>query len=370
MSLFNELNAAASASSGEITYVEFPNLFSGDIPINKVAFRIFGINVYWYGVIITAAVALGVLYSLKRAKKAGVLPDNVFDVAFWGTIGGIIGARAYYVIFWNLNPENEYKYTLSTAITGIRGGGLAIYGGLIGAAFAGLAAAKLLKIKFPPIADLVGMGFLIGHCVGRWGNLVNQEAFGAPTAGNLPWGMTGRPYIAEFIREQQTAGIVADGENVLVHPCFLYESLWCLLGFAILHFYAEKFRSFDGEIFLLYVFWYGAGRAFIEQLRTDSLMAGGLKASQVLAVASAVFALILFVYFKKTLNKASGYTMYKDTEQSRLIIGEFEYRAKLEKEKGRAKRALKRVRRDLEEPSAPSVLGGGETGGSDSGENN
>ncbi|MDR0197503.1 MAG: prolipoprotein diacylglyceryl transferase [Oscillospiraceae bacterium] len=352
----NLSSALLSVVSGEVSYIEFPNIISGDIPIRRTAFRIFGADVYWYGIIITAAVVLGVLYALKHARSVGVLPDNVFDVAFWGTIGGIVGARVYYVIFWNLNPENTYKYTLSTAITGIRGGGLAIYGGLIGAVLAGLLAARIIKIKFLPVTDLIGLGFLIGHCVGRWGNFVNQEAFGAATAGNLPWGMTGRPYIAEFIREQQSLGVVADSGEILVHPCFLYESLWCFIGFLCIHFYMKKLKSFDGEVFLLYVVWYGSGRTVIESLRTDSLMVGGLRVSQVLAAASAVFALILFVYFKKTLNKTSGYVMYKNSGESRAAVEKYDYRAKLEKEKGRAKQTLRRFRRDTEAPRAQSIL--------------
>jgi len=314
-----------------LSIIQFPKIFPNtDFRICRVAFTVFGTDVYWYGIIITAAVALGIAYALKNAARVGVLPDNVFDAAFWGIIGGIIGARAYYVIFWNLNRANTYKYTLAAAVTGIRDGGLAIYGGLIGALAAALLAAKILKIKFLPIADLAGLGFLIGHCIGRWGNFVNQEAYGSPT--NLPWGMTGDRINAEM------------GSPVLVHPCFLYESLWCLLGFIILRLYLKKLRTFDGEVFLLYIIWYGTGRAFIEQLRTDSLMAGGLKVSQVLSIAGALFAAVLFIYFKNRIK-----TAYKDTEESRETVENYILSVKIEKEKKKAVKSLKLTQKELQE---------------------
>lgn len=336
--------------------IEFPNIISGDIKIDRVAFSLFGTEVYWYGVIITAAVALGVAYALKNAVRVGVLPDNVFDVAFWGIIGGIVGARAYYVIFWNLNGETTYKYSLKTAVTGIRDGGLAIYGGLIGAVIAGFLSARLLKIKFPPIIDLAGIGFMLGHAIGRWGNFVNQEAFGSPT--ELPWGMTGDK-IAEQLR------YMGEDPSALVHPCFLYESLWCLAGFFFLRFYLRKLRSFDGEVFLLYVMWYGTGRAFIEQLRTDSLMAWGLKVSQVLSIAGALFAAALFVYFKRS----GRLTAYKNTEESKAAVAKYELNVKLEREKKAAVRTLRRTKRELSSPKAESILIGNDEEGDDNGDN-
>jgi len=321
--------------------IEFPNLFDRDLNIDRVAFNLFGINIYWYGIIITAAVALGIFYALKRANVVGVLPDNIFDVAFWGFITGILGARIYYVIFWNLNPENLEKYDIVRTFTGFRDGGLAVYGGLIGALIGAVLAAHILKIRFIPILDLVGAGFLIGHSLGRWGNFVNQEAFGAPTAGDLPWGMTGDV----IIKHLSEAGM---DTNALVHPCFLYESLWCALGLLLVHFYIKKFRSFDGEVFLLYLFWYGAGRAFIEGLRTDSLMLGdsNLRVSQVLAIASAVFALMLFAYFKFTLTAKKGYVLYKNSDESKQTVENHRYNIRLNREKEDAKKVLKRLQKE------------------------
>jgi phosphatidylglycerol:prolipoprotein diacylglycerol transferase len=124
--------------------------------------------------------------------------------------------------------------------------------------------------------------------------------------------------------------------------------LWCALGFILLHFYIKKWRSFDGEVFLIYVIWYGSGRAFIEGLRTDSLMAGDLRVSQVLALASAAFALVQFVYFKATLTKKKGYTIYKDTDESKQTIIEYKYEVQLLKEKEDAKKILRRTQKEVD----------------------
>ncbi|MCL2037366.1 MAG: prolipoprotein diacylglyceryl transferase [Oscillospiraceae bacterium] len=331
-------------------YISFPNLTDGGVEfkIGQVAFSLFGIDVYWYGIILTSAVILGITYGVKFAKRAGLSGDSVFDMAFWGVLSGIIGARLYYVIF------SPGRFSLF-GIFDLRGGGLAVYGSLIGALIGGLLAARAKKVKFLPLADLIGIGFLIGHYVGRWGNFFNQEAFGAPTAENLPWGMTGSIISTDVEvvlkqRELLNSGIA------LVHPCFLYESLWCLIGFVLLHFYMKKLKSFDGEIFLLYIVWYGSGRAWIESLRTDSLMAGGLRVSQVVAVSSAAFALGLFVFFKQKLTAKKGYVMYRDTDDSKHQIQESEYKNKLVKEKGKAKSAFFKTRRELNEPFAQNII--------------
>jgi phosphatidylglycerol:prolipoprotein diacylglycerol transferase len=329
-----------------LSTIEFPNLFHGiTIPVDRVAFTIFGLSVYWYGIFVTAAVVLAIAYAVKLAQHAGLIADNVFEIAFWGVITGVIGARAYFVIF------SAQAYTFTQAVFGIRDGGLAIYGGLIGAIAGGMLAAKIKRVKFSALADLIGLGFLIGHTIGRWGNFFNQEAFGTPTAGDLPWGMTGNVIYDFLLREQ----LITTREFALVHPCFLYESLWCFVGFVVLHFYFKKWRSFDGEVFLLYIIWYGAGRAWIEPLRLDSLMAGGLRISQVTAIASAVLALFLFIWFKRKDN-----IMYKDTEESKQAISGYKYKVRLEKEKERAKIALKKTRRELSDPFAQNILQDGD----------
>jgi len=317
------------------SFISFPNL-NLEFEIGRTAFTFFGLDIYWYGVVVSTAIVLSFMYALVRSEQFGMISDKVFDVAAAGLIGGFIGARLYYVIFHNLNPENQVKYSFSDIIMGIRDGGLAIYGGIIGAVVFSLVYMKLKKVKMLPILDMAGISFLLGIGIGRWGNFFNQEAYGAATAGDLPWGMTGSRIAYE----------VGDG---LVHPCFLYESLWCLLGFTLLHFYSKKFRTYDGELFLLFAAWYGTGRLFNEQLRTDSLMLGDLKISQVLAAVSAGIALIIFICLKIRTGKEQK--LFKNTEESIWAVSSYEENMRIQKEKKAAKKALKK------EETAPSILG-------------
>ena len=326
--------------------VEFPNLFSGDIEINRVAFTLFGIDIYWYGILIAVGVILAFSYALKRSKKVGLISDNVFDAAFISIIVGFIGARAYYCVFYNLmNPDAEVKYNIITMFTKIHDGGLAIYGGVIFGVISALIYCRIKKMPFLPLLDLAGPAFLIGQAIGRWGNFINQECYGAPTAGNLPWGMTGTKIALDPVVIQAKGQSVVE-TTVLVHPCFLYESLWCIVGFLLIHFLVSKIKSFDGEAFLFYVLWYGAGRAWIEALRTDSLYAGSLKVSQVIAIASSVLALIMIVYFKLAAKK-SGKALYVNSELSRERLEKYERDIVLNKEKEAAKKALKEAEKSL-----------------------
>lgn len=336
--------------------VEFPNLFSGDIEINRVAFRLFNIDIYWYGILIAVGVVLAFAYAMKRSRKVGLISDNVFDTAFIAIIVGFIGARAYFCFFYNLDhPDAEDKYTFITVFTKIHDGGLAIYGGIIFGVIAGIIVSKIKKTPFLPILDIAAPGFLIGQSIGRWGNFINQECYGVPTAGNLPWGMIGSKIALDpiYIEATKQAG---SNETVLVHPCFLYESLWCLVGFLLIHFIANKIRSFDGEVFLFYVLWYGAGRGWIEGLRTDSLYVGSIKISQVIAIASAVLALIMIIYFKLAAKKENK-PLYVNTDISREQIKEFEKKRLLEKESALAKKAMKAAEKTYTEKAAPSILG-------------
>ena len=284
------LMQAANAVTTEME-VEFPNLFGG-LAINYFrGFEIFGISIYWYGVLITLGVILAYLYAMHRTKDLGLNKDRVFDVVFAALIGGFLGARIYFCVFTTLDPNSPLNYDLITTFTTIRDGGLAIYGGIIGGFLVGAVACKIRKVNFFAMCDLAGLGFLIGQCIGRWGNFINQEAYGAACPEDWLFGMSG-----SVISTQTEAG-------TLVHPCFLYESAWCLLGFIALHFYSKKLRTFDGEIGLMYVAWYGLGRALIEGLRTDSLMAGDLKISQVVAAVTFVAAVILVIVFKIVTEK-------------------------------------------------------------------
>ena len=299
--------------------VSFPGL-GLDFEVNRVAFSIGDLPVYWYGILIALGFILAILYVSRRAREFGVDADRMLDVILGGAIGGIVGARAYYVILqWDYYGQNLSQ------IFNTRSGGMAIYGGLIGGVLIGLLMCKIRRVKFMPALDLVVGGFLIGQGIGRWGNFVNIEAFGANTS--LPWGMSSSvitDYLTQHEAELEAIGMDID-PNMPVHPTFLYESLWCLLGFAFIAWYTRR-RKFDGELTLLYMMWYGAGRAVIEGLRTDSLMIPGtsLRASQVLAAAMAVVAAIIWIVKTSKVKKAGGRQLFLDSEQGQLIArGEF-----------------------------------------------
>lgn len=316
--------------------VEFPNLFGG-MAINYYrGFKLFGINIYWYGVLIVIGVVLAYLYAMRRATKDfGLVKERVFDVVFAAIIGGFTCARIYFCVFTELKNPGTYTSVIEV-FTKIRDGGLAIYGGVIGAFLVGFVFCKLRKVNFFAMADLASLGFLIGQTIGRWGNFINQEAYCEVCSPDWVFGMSGSKIATEV-----EAG-------ALVHPCFLYESVWCLVGFVLLHFYSKKLRTFDGEITLMYVAWYGLGRFFIEGLRTDSLYAGSLRISQIVAGASFVAGLILFIIFKVVTAKKE-IPLYVNSDASKELI---EHDRTIEEEKKRKKLAKK-------EKAAPSILGEG-----------
>lgn len=298
--------------------------------LNRVAFSIGEMNIYWYGIIIAVGVILAVAYAMKKARKVGVHPDRFVDVLIGGIIGGIIGARLYFVLLeWE-----TYKTNLSE-IFKIWHGGLAIYGGIIGAVLAGYIMCKIRKVKFLPMLDLAAVGFLIGQSIGRWGNFVNIEAFGSNTT--LPWGMTSEKimnYLASHAEELQAQGVNVV-VNMPVHPCFLYESLWCLIGFVALHFYF-KHRRFDGEVFLLYTAWYGLGRFFIEGLRTDSLVIGTIRISQVVAALfclASVIAIIVIRYKIAKEHDENYLKPYGDTPECAEMLARLDEQLKSKKSK-------------------------------------
>lgn len=332
----NTLMFAASEAAGKMT-VEFPNLFGGVRMTYSRSFNVFGLSIYWYGVLIAVGVILGALYMFSRATKDfGLVKDRVFDVTFVTLIGGFLFARIYYCVFTEL--KHPGSYTFVTMFTKIRDGGIAIYGGIIGAAIVGLLMCKLRKVKFFVMTDLASLGFLIGQTIGRWGNFINQEAYGAACDQNFPFAMMGS-------RISEEMGIGAH-----VHPCFLYESVWCLLGFIFLHIYSKKLRTFDGEISLLYLAWYGFGRFFIEQLRTDSLYAGGFKVSQWVGAVSFLAAVIVFVICK-IRTKKNGTPLYVNTEASKDLIAlqlEQEQKEKERKAEKKARKAEKQAEDDEE----------------------
>ena len=302
-----------------LTIVSFPGL-GLEFDVNRVAFEIGSIPVYWYGILIALGFMLAILYTSKRAKQFGVDADRMLDVIMGGAIGGIIGARAYFVLLrWDYYGQNLDQ------IINTRSGGMAIYGGIIGGLLVGLLMCKIRKVKALPMVDLVAGGFFIGQAIGRWGNFVNIEAFGGNTS--LPWGMASETitsYLTQHEEELEALGMNID-PNMPVHPTFLYESIWCLLGFLFIAWYTKR-RKFDGELILIYMMWYGAGRAVIEGLRTDSLMIPNtsLRASQILAIAMVVVAAVIWAVKTAKVKKSGGRQLYVDTEEGQLVIkGEF-----------------------------------------------
>ena len=308
----------------DLTEIQFPKL-GWTFHIDPTAFTVFGIRIQWYGLIITLGLALAVLYCFPKMKRFGIDADRAIDAILGGVIGGIIGARLYYVIFnWSDYKKDSFGATLK-AVINTRNGGLAIYGGIIGAFAVGLLICKLRKIKMLPMLDISVLGFLIGQGVGRWGNFVNQEAFGCNTDSFL--GMTGGRIQSTVMNGMQmgeelyASGMVMDWTKP-VHPCFLYESLWCILGFVLLSTWSKR-RKYDGQIFLMYLAWYGAERFFVEGLRADSLMIGSIRVSQALsAVIFAASIILLIVMGSKVKRDPESYVLYASTEESRQLIEE------------------------------------------------
>ena len=246
------------------------------------------IQIKWYGVIIAFGFILAALFGGRIAYTWRMDLSKMIDVLIYGTFGGIIGARAYYVIFewdyYRLNPAEIFQ---------IWNGGLAIYGGIIGGLIAAFITCKIEKLNFMNLLDLVGMSLLIGQGIGRWGNYANQEAFGTFTNGN--YGMMSKKVAAYVAMNPDKFGLegvydipeyIAEN-NLYVHPTFFYEFVWCMVGFGLLYLCLKKFRKFSGQLFLSYGVWYGLGRMFIEGLRTDSLYIGstGIRVSQLLSAA-------------------------------------------------------------------------------------
>jgi phosphatidylglycerol:prolipoprotein diacylglycerol transferase len=242
------------------------------------AFTLFGFHFYWYGIIIAIGFLLAAVYAIKRAPIFGLKGDHIIDAMFIAVPLALIGSRLYYVVF-----NFELFYGNPGRIFSLRSGGLAIYGGVIGAVVGAWLYGRFKRVRLSVLLDAAAPALFIGQAIGRWGNFVNREAYGTPT--DAFWRM--EIYSIEL------------GRRVLAHPTFLYESLWCALGFVLLHFYAKR-RKFRGEIFLMYTAWYGLGRAYIEGLRTDSLffLNTALRVSQALALVSLVLAAIAIFYLR------------------------------------------------------------------------
>ena len=249
-----------------------------------LGFSLGALSIRFYGVIIALGLILAVYYGLRRREQFGLKENDILDGVLWIVPFAVICARAYYCIFeWDRFAQNPISLLY------IWQGGLAIYGGVIGAAIGVVVHCRIKKIKLGAVLDIVALGFLIGQCIGRWGNFMNREAFGSITE--------------SFLRMEITSDIT--GLRAAYHPTFLYESVWNLLGFVALHFLSKK-RQYDGQIALGYVAWYGLGRTLIEGLRMDSLIWGDFRVSQLLAAATcfaAATVLVIMAFRKHDRNK-------------------------------------------------------------------
>lgn len=292
-------------------------IFGIDLVINPVAFTLpigeNGWTIYWYGIIIAFGFVLALVYGYLNAAKKGIDLDRMLDVVLVATPVAILGARTYYVVF---DPNGSVESVAEFfGFNGSGISGLAIYGGVIGAVLAGFIMCKIRKVNILDLLDLASVAFLIGQGVGRWGNFFNQEAFGGPTGSDW-WGMTSENVVTDF----RIQGFEIDA---LAHPCFLYESVWCLVGALVLHNLGKK-RQFSGETALMYCVWYGFGRAIIETMRTDSLMIGNAKVSFLLSLLICVAALITIIVVRKNLKKAKVEVtydaMFKDEIAAELLV--------------------------------------------------
>lgn len=276
--------------------IQFPNLFGGvTLYVERVAFSIFGVPIYWYGLFIACGFMLSLIMAGYSARAFKIKKDDLYDLVLICAPVAIICARLFYVIFdWQ-----TFKNNLG-AIFNFRQGGLAIYGAVIGAFGTAYIVCKKKKLVPLRVFDFAAPYFALSQAIGRWGNFVNQEAFGTNT--NLPWGMTGNR-IKSYLLNQQGAlasqGIQVNPE-LPVHPTFLYESLWNIGAFVLLM-WLRRNKKVDGEVFFGYMILYGLGRSWIEGLRTDSLMLGSFRISQLLAILFVVVFGALVVYRRKKM---------------------------------------------------------------------
>ena len=266
--------------------ISFPGLF-GDWEFNPdpIAIHI-GHGIYWYGIILACAMLAGLFLCMKQAKRFGLTEDNVLDLVLWAVPCCILGSRIYYVIFYLDLYRNADGSLDWGRIIAIWDGGLAIYGTVIAGALVVLIFTRVKKLRFAAMMDLAVMGLLLGQIIGRWANFINREAFGGLT--DLPWRMRLWVSASQYIE---------------VHPTFLYESLWNLVGLLLMLFVVTKGRRFDGENTWFYFLWYGLGRAWIEGLRTDSLylfdwtfMGQPIRVSQALSLVMVVVAAFTLFY--------------------------------------------------------------------------
>ena len=318
-----------------MTTISFPGLGIPEFSINPVAIPIGEAGIRWYALLIVTGMILAVIYAWRRNKAEGISFDTLIDFALFTIPVGIVGARLYYVFFdWLARPEN-YKSFLD--VIAIWNGGLAIYGGIIFGIITIFVVAKVKKMSWKTLSkffDSIAPGVMIAQALGRWGNFCNGEAYGSVTS--LPWRMCSNNFAKDLLSSgmieseqyykmlspntfkklfeggainEETYNKLLSGANSLgVHPTFLYESLWNVIGFILINIFYKK-KRFDGQIALMYIAWYGLGRTFIELLRTDSLTNGGnIRVSSVLGLASFLVAgtLLVILFIKNKGKKTYG----------------------------------------------------------------
>ena len=292
--------------------VSFPGL-GLEFSLDRVAFEVFGRPIYWYGLIIASGLLLATFLCIRLSRRFGFTEDNIVDLLLWAVPISLIAVRAYYVIF-NLDTYRRGDGTLDwAAIFRYSDGGLAIYGAIIASLIVLIIYCKVKKISFLAFADLCVHGLLVGQIIGRWGNFMNVEAYGAAT--KLPWRMCAPSIAGEMLQNGYVDG--AGAQAILsgelgVHPTFFYESAWNLIGLLIIYCIGRR-RKFDGQCFLFYLFWYGMGRFWIEGLRTDSLylfnfelFGKPIRVSQAVAAISVIVSLVLFFKLRTRAIKTSA----------------------------------------------------------------
>lgn len=280
----------------------FPML--GDLVLDPPSyFTVFGRNIYFYGVFIGCGFLLGIIYCSKKSASFGIKADDLFDLMIWLIPLSIVGARLYFVLF----RLDDYIGTPFINWIAVWEGGLAIYGGVVAGMLTIIVFCRRKKISIPAMLDLIVFGLLIGQILGRWGNFMNREAFGAETD--------------VFCR----MGLVSpSGETIYVHPTFLYESLWNLVCFIFLCVWVKQGRRrYDGQCILIYFFWYGIGRTWIEGLRTDSLYIGGtdIRVSQALSAVLAFIALVLLIVNARREHKPEDLFVNRQAAAACTIAG-------------------------------------------------
>ena len=287
--------------------IDFPNLGIHLENVGKTI-SVFGFEIAFYGIVIGLSVVAGILMAAHLAKKSGQDPDIYYDLAIYAVIISVIGARLYYVIFsWDY-----YKDDL-LSIFNLREGGLAIYGGVIAAVSTVAVYCKVKKLSFGVLADTACPGLILGQIMGRWGNFFNREAFGEYTdslfAMRLPLDAVRSSDVTDMMRRH--VEVIDKIQYIQVHPTFLYESLWNV-GVLLIMLWWRKYKKFDGEILLMYLFGYGIGRFWIEGLRTDPLMffGTGLRVSQVLALVLVLIS--AFLIWKLSKRARNAEFLYND----------------------------------------------------------